>query len=55
MAWIPERSVLFTGDLVFVGGTPFVPMGSVQRFASTRSIVAARVRRADHSCQGTAR
>jgi cyclase len=29
VAWIPERSVLFTGDLVFVGGTPFVPMGSI--------------------------
>jgi cyclase len=29
VAWIPERSVLFTGDLVFNGGTPFVPMGSV--------------------------
>src|ERR671935_1089597 len=29
VAWVPERSVLFTGDLVFVGGTPFVPMGSV--------------------------
>jgi cyclase len=29
VVWIPERSVLFTGDLVFVGGTPFVPMGSV--------------------------
>jgi cyclase len=29
VAWIPARSVLFTGDLVFVGGTPFVPMGSV--------------------------
>jgi cyclase len=29
VAWIPDRSVLFTGDLVFVGGTPFVPMGSV--------------------------
>jgi cyclase len=29
VAWIPEQSVLFTGDLVFVGGTPFVPMGSV--------------------------
>jgi cyclase len=29
VAWIPERSVLFTGDLVFIGGTPFVPMGSV--------------------------
>jgi cyclase len=29
IAWIPDRSVLFTGDLLFVGGTPFVPMGSV--------------------------
>jgi cyclase len=29
VAWIPERSVLFAGDLVFAGGTPFVPMGSV--------------------------
>jgi cyclase len=29
VAWIPSRSVLFTGDLLFVGGTPFVPMGSV--------------------------
>jgi cyclase len=29
VVWIPARSVLFTGDLIFVGGTPFVPMGSV--------------------------
>jgi cyclase len=29
VAWIPERKVLFTGDLVFNGGTPFVLMGSV--------------------------
>jgi cyclase len=29
MAWIPERSVLFSGDLIFNGGTPFVLMGSV--------------------------
>ena len=29
VVWIPERALLFTGDLVFVGGTPFVPMGSV--------------------------
>jgi cyclase len=29
VAWVPERSVLFTGDLVFNGGTPFVLMGSV--------------------------
>jgi cyclase len=28
--WIPERSVLIAGDLVFNGGTPFVLMGSVE-------------------------
>jgi cyclase len=27
--WIPEHSVLFCGDLIFNGGTPFVLMGSV--------------------------
>jgi cyclase len=27
--WIPDRSVLFAGDLLFNGGTPFVLMGSV--------------------------
>ena len=30
IAWIPERSVLFCGDLIFNGGTPFVLMGSVE-------------------------
>jgi cyclase len=29
VAWLPERRVLFCGDLVFNGGTPFVVMGSV--------------------------
>lgn len=29
VAWLPERSVLFAGDLVFNGGAPFVVMGSV--------------------------
>jgi cyclase len=29
IAWIPERSVLFCGDLIFNGGTPFLLMGSV--------------------------
>ena len=29
LAWLPQQSVLFTGDLVFNGGTPFVLMGSV--------------------------
>jgi cyclase len=27
--WIPERRVLYAGDLVFNGGTPFAMMGSV--------------------------
>lgn len=30
VVWIPERRVLFTGDLVFNGGTPFMVMGSVE-------------------------
>ncbi|MCP3990032.1 MAG: MBL fold metallo-hydrolase [Actinomycetia bacterium] len=29
VAWVPERRTLFSGDLVFNGGTPFVVMGSV--------------------------
>jgi cyclase len=29
VAWIPDRDVLFAGDLVFNGGTPFVAMGSI--------------------------
>lgn len=29
IVWIPERSVLFAGDLLFQGGTPFLLMGSV--------------------------
>lgn len=29
IVWIPERSILFCGDLLFNGGTPFLLMGSV--------------------------
>jgi cyclase len=29
VAWIPERRVLFSGDLVFNGGTPFAAAGSI--------------------------
>jgi len=29
VAWVPERRVLYAGDLIFNGGTPFVLMGSV--------------------------
>jgi cyclase len=30
VVWIPERSVLFAGDLLFNGGTPFALSGSVR-------------------------
>lgn len=29
VAWMPEQRLLFAGDLIFNGGTPFVVMGSV--------------------------
>ncbi len=29
IVWLPDRSVLFSGDLIFNGGTPFLLMGSV--------------------------
>ncbi|MFC5718641.1 MBL fold metallo-hydrolase [Streptomyces gamaensis] len=29
VVWLPEQRIVFTGDLVFNGGTPFVPMGSL--------------------------
>lgn len=30
VAWVEDRGLLFAGDLVFNGGTPFVVMGSVE-------------------------
>ncbi len=30
LAWLPEHGVLFTGDLIFHGGTPFALFGSIQ-------------------------
>jgi cyclase len=41
VAWLPERGVLFTGDVVMAGATPFCLMGSVE--GSLRAI--ARLRR----------
>ncbi|MET8681712.1 MBL fold metallo-hydrolase [Streptomyces sp. NPDC004647] len=29
VVWLPRQRVVFTGDLVFHGGTPFIPMGSL--------------------------
>ncbi|WP_327358786.1 MBL fold metallo-hydrolase [Streptomyces sp. NBC_01304] len=40
VVWLPEQRVVFTGDLVMAGATPFCPMGSV-----TGSLEALRVLR----------
>ncbi|MER6476383.1 MBL fold metallo-hydrolase [Streptomyces filamentosus] len=44
---LPEQGVVFTGDLVFQGGTPFLPMGSLagslRALDVLRSLDAARV------------
>jgi cyclase len=29
IVWLPERRIVFTGDLIFNGGTPFVSVGSL--------------------------
>lgn len=39
VAWIPERGVLFSGDLVFNGGTPFVVMGSLAGSLEALSLI----------------
>jgi cyclase len=36
IAWLPEERLLFAGDLVFNGGTPFVVMGSVAGSSARR-------------------
>ncbi|MFE0178686.1 MBL fold metallo-hydrolase [Streptomyces sp. NPDC059002] len=40
VVWLPERSVLFTGDIVMNGATPFCLMGSVE--GSLRTIATLR-------------
>ncbi|WP_026404759.1 MBL fold metallo-hydrolase [Actinomadura rifamycini] len=41
IVWIPERRVLFCGDLLFNGGTPFVLQGSVAGLAEVLETVVA--------------
>jgi cyclase len=45
--WVPEHSVLFAGDLLFNGGTPFLLMGSIagalEVVAALRDIGAERI------------
>ena len=35
IVWIPEHRILFSGDLLFNGGTPFVLMGSIRGILET--------------------
>ena len=53
--WIPDRSVLFCGDLIFNGGTPFLLMGSVAGAIEVLEQVIIAARRPDRSCPATAR
>jgi len=41
IAWIPERKVLFTGDVIFNRGTPFAMMGSVAGWLEALEVVRA--------------
>lgn len=43
LVWLPEREVLFCGDLLFNGGTPFLLMGSVHGAIEVLRDVVARV------------
>jgi cyclase len=40
VVWIPERDVLFTGDLAFNGGTPLLVSGSVTGYLRALEVVA---------------
>lgn len=42
LAWIAESGVLFTGDLIFHGGTPFALFGSIQGTLDALQVIAAK-------------
>ena len=39
--WVPERKLLFTGDIIFNGGTPFALAGSIGGWLDTLDIIEA--------------
>jgi cyclase len=41
VAWIPERKLLFTGDVIFNGGTPFAIGGSIAGWLDALDVIAA--------------
>ena len=42
LAWLPDQGVLFTGDLIFHGGTPFALFGSVQGTIEALNVIEAK-------------
>lgn len=42
LAWLPGNGVLFTGDLIFHGGTPFALFGSVQGTLEALKVIEAK-------------
>ena len=54
VAWIPEHSVLFAGDLVFNGGTPFLLSGSVLGAIDVLEKFPEATRGADHRARSRA-
>jgi cyclase len=40
VAWIPERKLLFTGDVIFNGGTPFAIAGSIGGWLDALDLIA---------------
>ena len=55
IVWLPERSVLFCGDLVFNGGTPFLLMGSVAGAVEVLEQVVRAARRPDRRARARSR
>ncbi len=43
LVWLPQQQVLFCGDLLFNGGTPFLLMGSVRGAIDVLANVVARI------------
>jgi len=42
LAWLPDQGVLFTGDLIFHGGTPFALFGSVKGTIEALNVIEAK-------------
>ena len=55
IVWMPERELLFSGDLLFNGGTPFLLQGSIAGAIRVLEDVVGPLGARTRSCPGTAR